>query len=126
MSLISQMLKNREPELLDRKDGHWYKSRSGNQYPSISTILSATVSDEKKNNLEAWRRNEPAHQYIFAQAQKMGAQTHKIIENYLCNNQSIKNMSFEKFDLLPKAHFDNLKPYLDNVSDSVHRATDVL
>lgn len=106
------MLKIREPELLDREDGHWYKTKFDTIYPSISTILSATSSDEKQNSLNVWRENEPAHEYITAQAQDIGTQSHKIIENYLSNC-----LSLEKFDLLPIAHFNNLKPYLENISN---------
>ena len=108
------MLKAREPILLDREDGHWYQTKFDQIYPSISTILSETASDEKKNGLKTWKENEPAHQYITAQAQDIGTQSHKIIEDYLSNN-----LSMEEFDLLPIAHFNNLKPYLENISDIV-------
>ncbi|MBT8251945.1 MAG: PD-(D/E)XK nuclease family protein, partial [Nitrosopumilus sp.] len=37
-----------------------------------------------------------------------------IIEDYLGNV-----LSLEEFDLLPIAHFNNLKPYLENISDVV-------
>ncbi|MGY5149273.1 MAG: PD-(D/E)XK nuclease family protein [Candidatus Nitrosopumilus sp. bin_68KS] len=114
MSNFSQMLKIREPELLDREDGHWYKTKFDKIYPSISTILSATSSDDKQNSLKAWRENEPAHEYITAQAQDIGTQSHKIIENYLSNV-----LSLEEFDLLPIAHFNNLKPYLENISNVI-------
>ncbi|MBT8251820.1 MAG: exonuclease, partial [Nitrosopumilus sp.] len=77
MSNFSQMLKIREPELLDREDGHWYKTKFDKIYPSISTILSATSSDDKQNSLKSWRENEPAHEYITAQAQDIGTQSHK-------------------------------------------------
>ena len=110
----TQMLKARAPVLLDREDGHWYQTKFDQIYPSISTILSETASDEKKNGLKTWKENEPAHQYITAQAQDVGTQSHKIIEDYLSNNLSI-----EEFDLLPIAHFNNLKPYLENISDIV-------
>ncbi len=108
------MLKAREPVLLDREDGHWYQTKFDQIYPSISTILSETASEEKKNGLKTWKDNEPAHQYITAQAQDIGTQSHKIIENYLSNN-----LSMDEFDLLPIAHFNNLKPYLENISDIV-------
>ena len=52
MGNYSQMLKTREPTLLDRDDGHWYQTKFDDVYPSISTILSATASDEKKNGLK--------------------------------------------------------------------------
>ena len=114
MSNFSQMLKIREPELLDREDGHWYKTKFDKIYPSISTILSATSSNEKQNSLKTWRENEPAHQYITAQAQEIGTQSHKIIENYLANS-----LSLNEFDLFPIAHFNNLKPYLENISNVI-------
>ena len=45
------MLKVREPVLLDRDDGHWYQTKFDKIYPSISTILSATAPEHKKNGL---------------------------------------------------------------------------
>ena len=111
---FSQMLKTREPTLLDRDDGHWYKTKFDNVYPSVNTILSATASDEKKNSLTSWKENEPAHEYITAQAQDIGTQSHQIIEDYLSNSLNI-----EEFDLLPIAHFHNLKPYLENISEVI-------
>jgi len=106
------MLKVREPTLLDREDGHWYQTKFDNVYPSISTILSATSTEDKKNGLKNWKANEPAHEYITKQSQHIGTQSHKIIEDYLSNN-----LSLEEFDLLPIAHFNNLKPFLENISD---------
>ncbi|MBU27225.1 MAG: exonuclease [Thaumarchaeota archaeon] len=108
----TQMLKIREPTLLDRDDGHWYQTKFDDVYPSISTILSATATDDKKNGLKHWKANEPAHEYITKQSQHVGTQSHKIIEDYLSSN-----LSLEEFDLLPIAHFNNLKPYLENISD---------
>ena len=112
MTNFTPMLKTREPTLLDRDDGHWYQTKFDEIYPSISTILSATASDDKKNGLKNWRENEPAHEYITTQAQSIGTQSHQIIEDYLRHN-----LSLEKFDLLPIAHFNNLKPFLDNISN---------
>jgi len=106
------MLKLREPTLLDRDDGHWYQTKFDNVYPSISTILSATATEDKKNGLKNWKANEPAHDYITKHAQHIGTQSHKIIEDFLSNN-----LSLEEFDLLPIAHFHNLKPYLENISN---------
>jgi len=108
------MLKAREPILLDREDGHWYQTKFDKIYPSISTVLSATASEEKKNGLSQWRENEPAHEYITAQAQHIGTQSHKIIEDYLNNI-----LSYEEYDLLPIAHFNNLRPFLEKISDVI-------
>ena len=112
MTNFTQMLKIREPTLLDREDGHWYQTKFDQVYPSISTILSATASEHKKNGLARWKENEPAHKYITKQAQDVGTQSHKIIEDYLSNNLAV-----EEFDLLPIAHFNNLKPFLENISN---------
>jgi len=111
---FAQMLKAREPILLDREDGHWYQTKFDKIYPSISTVLSATASEEKKNGLSQWRENEPAHEYITAQAQHIGTQSHKIIEDYLNNI-----LSYEEYDLLPIAHFNNLRPFLEKISDVI-------
>ena len=114
MADFAQMLKSREPTLLDGDDGHWYQTKFNKIYPSISTILSATAPEHKKNGLADWRENEPAHKHITKQAQDIGLQSHKIIEDYLCNN-----LALEEFDLLPIAHFNNLKTYLENISNVV-------
>ena len=112
MANFTPMLKAREPVLLDRDDGHWYQTKFDKIYPSISTILSATAPEHKKNGLQIWKENEPAHEYITKQAQDIGTQSHKIIEDYLSNS-----LALEEFDLLPIAHFNNLKPFLENISD---------
>jgi len=112
MPNFAQMLRIREPTLLDREDGHWYQTKFDKIYPSINTILSATAPEEKKNGLASWKENEPAHEYITAQSQHIGTQSHQIIEDYLANK-----LNLEEFDLLPIAHFHNLKPYLENIAD---------
>ena len=112
MTSFTSMLKAREPVLLDREDGHWYETKFDKVYPSISTILSDTAPEHKKNGLKNWKVNEPAHEYITKQAQDIGTQSHKIIEDYLSNN-----LSLEEFDLLPIAHFHNLKIFLENISN---------
>ena len=114
MMNFTQMLKTREPVLLDREDGHWYQTKFDKIYPSINTILSSTASEEKKNSLASWKENEPAHEYITSQAQSIGSQSHQIIEDYLNHNLSLEN-----FDLLPIAHFNNLKSYLENISNII-------
>ena len=111
---FSSMLKTREPILLDRDDGHWYETKFNKVYPSISTILSDTAPEHKKNGLKNWMENEPAHQYITKQAQDIGTQSHKIIEDYLNSN-----LALEEFDLLPIAHFNNLKPFLEKISNVI-------
>ena len=111
---VRRLLQERAPELLDREDGHWYRSPSGATYPSISTVLSATRSDAKMQSLESWRKREPASEHIMQQAQEIGTQTHKIIERYMGGS-----LDFDGFDLMPVAHFNNLLPLLQNVSNVI-------
>ena len=114
MDDLARMLKEREPVLVDRDDSHWYRTKSGKMYPSVNTILSGTASAKKKESLASWKANEPAHRYITEQAQHIGTQTHQLIEDYL--NDSL---DLQEFDLYPIAHFNNLRPYLDNIGDVV-------
>ena len=53
---FTQMLKTREPTLLDHDDGHWYQTKFDKIYPSISTILSSTASEETKMDWHIGRK----------------------------------------------------------------------
>ncbi len=99
-------------ELLEKNDGHYYQTPSGTIYPSITTILQKTQSLEKQQSLQNWREQEMASDYITQEAAIVGSETHKLIENYL-NNEEI----FEKFKLLSEAHFKNLLPFLNKIND---------
>jgi len=99
-------------ELLEKDDGHYYQTPSGIIYPSITTILQKTQSQEKQQSLQNWREQEKASDYITQEAAIVGSETHKLIENYL-NNEEI----FEKFKLLSEAHFKNLLPFLNKIND---------
>jgi genome maintenance exonuclease 1 len=99
-------------ELLEKDDGHYYQTPSGIIYPSITTILQKTQSLEKQQSLQNWREQEMASDYITQEAAIVGSETHKLIENYL-NNEEI----FEKFKLLSEAHFKNLLPFLNKIND---------
>ena len=99
-------------KLLEKDDGHYYQTPSGTIYPSITTILQKTQSLEKQQSLQNWREQEMASDYITQEAAIVGSETHKLIENYL-NNEEI----FEKFKLLSEAHFKNLLPFLNKIND---------
>ncbi len=53
--------------------------------PSVTTILSATQSDEKKASLAKWRRNigENKAESIMNEAANRGTIMHRILEGYL-------------------------------------------
>lgn len=111
---FKKLLSERAPKLLAIKDRHFYEKKDGVSYPSISTILSATMQDKKRQGLEYWRNTEPAHEYITKQAQETGTQTHQMIEDYF-----IGKLRMEDFDLLPIAHFNNLLSLLMNITPIV-------
>ena len=101
-----------QSELIEKDDGHYYQTPSGVIYPSITTMLQKTQTQEKQQSLQNWREQEIAADYITQQAAVVGSETHKLIENYL-NGEEI----FEKFRLLSEAHFNNLLPFVDKIND---------
>lgn len=62
-----------------------YCTPDGNKLPSVTTILSATTSEEKKAILANWR-NRVGHkqaQEISTEASSRGTRMHKYIEDYI-------------------------------------------
>ena len=87
----------------------YYVTPQGNQYPSITTVL----SDRNKEGIIKWREsvgNDVANQ-VMRQAASRGTAVHTLIENYL-NNEELS-----KQDVLPVALFTLLKPELDNINN---------
>jgi genome maintenance exonuclease 1 len=91
-----------------------YTTIYGNQYPSITSILSATMSTQKKDILDDWkaREGEENAEKIKVAASDRGSFLHNIIEKYLFGD--------EEFYILLKAAspklkrlFNQVKPYLD-------------
>lgn len=102
-----------ESILQNTKLGHFYKTPTGNLYPSSTTILSATDT-EKEIGLNKWR-DKVGHDvadYITNRSATIGTNVHRMIECY------IKNVFLDiKPCLMSIAHFDNLKPLLKNIGD---------
>ena len=67
--------------------GRFYITPEGISYPSITTVLSAMQSAEKKKVLEQWRARvgEAEANKISRQATSRGTGMHTICENYTCN-----------------------------------------
>jgi len=67
--------------------GRFYITPSGAKYPSITTVLSAMQSEEKKKVLANWkaRVGEKEANKISRQATSRGTGMHTICENYTCN-----------------------------------------
>ena len=101
-----------QSQLIEKDDGHYYQTPSGDVYPSITTILHKTMSEEKKQNLQDWKDQEVAAEYITQESSIIGTQTHNLIENYL--NGIPHN---DELRLLSVAHFNNLIPFLQKIND---------
>ena len=101
-----------QSELIEKDDAHYYQTPSGVIYPSITTMLQKTQTQEKQQSLQNWKNQEIAADYITQQAASIGSETHKLIESYL-NGEEI----LEKFRLLSEAHFNNLLPFVDKIND---------
>ena len=81
--------------------------------PSVTTILYATQSEDKKQSLDAWRQRvgyEQA-QRITTQAASRGTEMHYVLENYL-NGIGYLNLSTDGATARIMAHkiIDNLDP----------------
>ena len=100
------------PKLLKENiDGkRYYISPTGEKYPSITTVLS-------KNNNEgiiAWRKKvgEAKANHIASEAARRGTAVHKLIEDYL-NNEELSDTS----GVLPLALFTVMKEELDKIDN---------
>jgi len=73
--------------------------------PSVTTILSATQSEEKKRSLDAWRERVGYQeaQAITNQAAKRGTEMHYVLENYI-NEIGYLNLSREGAQSRMMAH----------------------
>jgi len=54
----------KQSQLIEKDDGHYYQTPSGEVYPSITTILHKTMSEQKQQSLQDWKDQEVAAEYI--------------------------------------------------------------
>lgn len=98
-----------ESEMIE--GGRHYVTPSGLRYPSITTVLSAMQSAEKKQVLANWRARvgEQEANKVSMQATSRGTGMHTICENYTCNFPNPMRGH------MPTAveMFKNIKPVLD-------------
>ena len=113
MSLYNHIPINfKQAKLIEKDNAHFYQTPTGEIYPSITTILQGTMSDEKKVSLQNWKEQEIAADYITQEAATIGTETHKLIENYI---NEVKQA--DEVRLLSVAHFNNLIPFLQRIND---------
>ena len=74
---------------VDTPEGRRYATPDGQKLPSVTTILSATQSEEKKLVLQQWR-NRVGHtkaQEITTEAASRGTRMHKFLEDYVLTGE---------------------------------------
>lgn len=92
--------------------GHrYYQTPDGKLYPSVTTVLS--IID--KEGLDKWKKQvgEGYAEAVSFRATSIGSELHKIIEEYLNNEDPYE----EHKKLLPRAHFENIKEYVDRIDN---------
>ncbi len=101
-----------ETKTVDKK--RYYITPEGNEYPSITTVL----SPRNKEGLMKWREKvgEEVANYVTSKAAKRGTKVHKMCEDYLNG----LDMEHHKKDFLPWCLFNELKKQtFDNISDII-------
>ena len=89
-----------------------YRTPGGATYPSVTTVLGATISEERRAALARWRSLEPASEYISSEARLTGTGTHRMIERHL---RGLEPDSDGR--LVSRAHFENLMPFVSKISE---------
>ena len=105
-----------ETQTIDYK--RFYITPEGDQYPSITTVLSV----RGKEGLMEWRKKvgDQVANYVSGKAAARGTAVHHMCEDYLNNQQLDSPSEFEKHkkNFLPWCLFSQLKDQvLDNITD---------
>ena len=113
------MVKYSFPKLKRIEEGGYrlYETPEGNYYPSITSILGHTVSEEKKTSLTSWQNSlgtDKAAAYTSAAASK-GTNVHTMIERYL-KKEDMKLNEFSHDDVNV---FNALKLKLNQITDVI-------
>lgn len=110
--MFHHLKNNYDVTLKERRVNHkrHYETPHGKLYRSVTTVMSIL----SKEAIDKWREDvgEAKADYIIITSGIIGTQFHDICEDYLRNN-SLTN--YQK--LIPLAHFNNIKHYLDKIDN---------
>jgi len=109
---------NTFPDLLCEtlETGRTYQNPSGNKYPSITTVLGQSKTDEDMAGIQRWRDSvghEEADR-IFKEAGKRGTALHDLCENFIKDYNNFKEPKKLTRDYYL---FKQVYPYLEHVND---------
>ena len=118
-------------KMIEKNGKHYYKTPQGHIFPSATTMLSATMSEEKKRGLQDWRNRvgELQADKISKRATDIGTLLHNMAEQYL-NNFEInhesnskekeeedgnENNAVDEITATATNHFKRLQPFLNKI-----------
>lgn len=106
-------IKFKQAVMEETPEGHFYKTPTGNRYASSTTILGAT-NPNKDEILENWRKRvgREVAKYITDESAIIGTEVHRMVECHI--NNVFLDISPR---LISQAHFNNLKFYINKISD---------
>lgn len=96
-----------------------YENPWGNPVPSVTTILSATQSAEKRAGLAKWKKRvgDSEAQRIVTEASNVGSVMHNILEKWFKNEEYNpgNNMVHKQAKGMAQIVIDNVEPDIDEV-----------
>ena len=88
------------------------------KYPSVTTILAASASEETKKILDDWRKRigDKQADVISARGRQRGTKVHQLIEDFYCSSESFKIES-----VMPHVigGFNSIKTAMENYVESI-------
>ncbi len=109
-----------DPKFCQQSTGYgrrYYTTASGARLPSITTVLSQTMTEDKKRILEAWKKKvgEEEAERIRKYSMQRGTELHTLIETY------VKDVGFdEEYDKAPRVTqtlFDQIHPAISKINN---------
>lgn len=115
-------------ELLDDREGHWYRSESGEIFPSITTMLGSIDGKPwykfwiqkimRDHGVSDWEAEYIAKD-IGDSSMAVGTRMHKFAEDYL-NNKTIEVENLDEYETSPFNLFIKIKKYLDDHINDIY------
>ena len=108
-----------KPEVEVTEHGRFYRTPSGNLYPSVTTLMSY----KSKESIMAWRESvgETEANRISNQAATRGTKIHNLCEKVLLNEE----IDTSNLSLLDKQMWNQFRPHLDSINN-IHAIEDPL
>ena len=99
---------------IDTDNGRFYELPSGEQFRSVTTILSSITEDK----INEWKKRvgENEAKKVSTQASRRGTAIHDLCEQYLLNNKQYKRSAMP----VNVYTFNKLKPYLDKYVNTIY------